>query len=58
MNREVHIRICGRLGVKVPGPTRREPLLFCAIIAGVARPMGGQPKSKAFSLSSAEAGRL
>ena len=23
MNREVHVRICGRLGVKFPGPTRR-----------------------------------
>ena len=24
MNREVHVRICGRLGVKFPGPTRQE----------------------------------
>jgi hypothetical protein len=23
MNREVHVRICERLGVKLPGPTRR-----------------------------------
>ena len=23
MNREVHVRICGRLGVRLPGPTRR-----------------------------------
>src|ERR1700730_5235763 len=23
MNREIHVRICGRLGVKFPGPTRR-----------------------------------
>src|SRR6516164_7624919 len=23
MNREIHVRICGRLGVKLPGPTRR-----------------------------------
>ena len=23
MNREVHVRICERLGVKIPGPTRR-----------------------------------
>ena len=22
MNREIHVRICGRLGVKLPGPTR------------------------------------
>ena len=22
MNREIHVRICGRLGVKFPGPTR------------------------------------
>jgi hypothetical protein len=25
MNREVHVRICGRLGAKFPGPTRRLP---------------------------------
>ena len=25
MNREVHVRICGRLGAKFPGPTRRAP---------------------------------
>jgi len=25
MNREVHVRICGRLGVKFPGPTRQRP---------------------------------
>jgi len=25
MNREIHVRICGRLGVKFPGPTRRDP---------------------------------
>jgi|SRR5215469_5866332 len=25
MNREVHVRICGRLGVKFPGPTRQLP---------------------------------
>ncbi len=24
MNREVHVRICGRLGVQFPGPTRQE----------------------------------
>jgi hypothetical protein len=24
MNREVHVRICGRLGVKFPGPTRQQ----------------------------------
>jgi hypothetical protein len=24
MNREVHVRICERLGVKFPGPTRQE----------------------------------
>src|SRR5579864_609597 len=24
MNREVHVRICGRLGAKFPGPTRQE----------------------------------
>ena len=24
MNREVHVRICGRLGAKFPGPTRRR----------------------------------
>ena len=24
MNREVHVRICGRLEVKFPGPTRRD----------------------------------
>jgi hypothetical protein len=24
MNREVHVRICGRLGVKFPGPTRQS----------------------------------
>ena len=24
MNREVHVRICGRLGAKFPGPTRPE----------------------------------
>ena len=24
MNREVHVRICEGLGVKLPGPTRRE----------------------------------
>ena len=23
MNREIHVRICGRLGAKFPGPTRR-----------------------------------
>src|SRR4029077_9597433 len=23
MNREIHVRICGRLGVKFPGPTRQ-----------------------------------
>ncbi len=22
MNREIHVRICGRLGVQLPGPTR------------------------------------
>ena len=26
MNREIHVRICGRLGVKFPGPTRRCPV--------------------------------
>ena len=25
MTREGHVRICGRLGVKFPGPTRRDP---------------------------------
>ena len=25
MNREVHVRICGRLGVRLPGPTRQSP---------------------------------
>jgi hypothetical protein len=25
MNREVHVRICGRLGAKFPGPTRQHP---------------------------------
>jgi len=24
MNREIHVRICGRLGVKFPGSTRRH----------------------------------
>jgi hypothetical protein len=30
MNREVHVRICGRLGAKFPGPTRqfRGPTLL------------------------------
>src|SRR6202049_1257711 len=26
MNREVHVRICGRLGVKFPGPTRQTAM--------------------------------
>jgi hypothetical protein len=26
MNREVQVRICERLGVKFPGPTRPDPL--------------------------------
>src|SRR5262249_35915982 len=38
MNREVHVRICERLGVKFPGPTRQKrsiidsglPLKLCA----------------------------
>ena len=25
MNREVHVRICGQLGAKFPGPTRQFP---------------------------------
>jgi hypothetical protein len=30
MTRECHVRICERLGVKFPGPTRRWPLVWAA----------------------------
>src|SRR5215469_14430105 len=29
MNREIHVRICGRLRAKFPGPTRREETDLC-----------------------------
>ena len=29
MNREVHVRICGRLGAKFPGPTRQQETEPC-----------------------------
>src|ERR1700746_3553079 len=29
MNREVHVRICGRLGAKFPGPTRQQETELC-----------------------------
>ena len=28
MNREIHVRLCERLGVKFPGPTRRSIALY------------------------------
>src|SRR5258708_38924434 len=34
MNREVHVRICERLGVKFPGPTRQQPSFRPAILYG------------------------
>ena len=35
MNREVHVRICERLGVKFPGPTRQTPNTFFEIVGPV-----------------------
>jgi hypothetical protein len=32
MNREVHVRICERLGVKCPGPTRQTLLTHSALV--------------------------
>jgi hypothetical protein len=32
MNREVHVRICERLGVKFPGPTRQKRPHRCGLL--------------------------
>jgi len=32
MNREIHVRICGRLGAKFPGPTRQLLVEFADAI--------------------------
>jgi hypothetical protein len=37
MNREVHVRICERLGVKFPGPTRRYEMSGNACYMDVVR---------------------
>ena len=46
-NREVHIRICERLGVKFPGPTRQNPTFSArrkrSAQTSTARPAGTKP---------------
>src|SRR5215469_11274195 len=37
MNREIHVRICGRLGAKFPGPTRQIPRAYSPAITQTAR---------------------
>ena len=48
MNREVHVRICEGLGVKVPGPTRRGDIADPrqSLPALRARPLGGPVAAK------------
>jgi hypothetical protein len=42
MNREIHVRICERLGVKLPGPTRRN----CKVSTSGSNRFGGRSTLK------------
>ena len=46
MNREIHVRICGRLGVKFPGPTRRDPQRAMVALLGHEAGNGGYSQRK------------
>ena len=48
INREVHVRICERLGVKCPGPTRQKRRFECASTVSAIASLIGHSGSSAF----------